>query len=156
MGDVFNKDFQELIIALNKYNVDYVLIGGYVVNYYGYNRTTADMDLYVKSSEDNYSKLNSAFQFFGLSTFDMNMQNFLNTVDYDVFVFGRAPVRIEIITKVKGLTFERAWASSMIGKIDHIPIRLLTRSGLIDAKRISGRYKDLEDIKQLEILKEEE
>lgn len=156
MGDIFNSDFQDFLIAVNKHEVDYVLIGGYVVNYYGYNRTTADMDLYVKPTSENFTKIAKAFEDFGLSTFDMTKQNFLNTDDFDVFVFGRAPVRIEIITKVNGLSFERALSTSIIGEIDRIPVRLLTKSGLLSAKEIAGRHKDLEDIRQLKMLSEEE
>ena len=37
------EDFKEFLRLLNKNKVDYLLIGGYAVGYYGYPRTTADI-----------------------------------------------------------------------------------------------------------------
>ena len=50
MGNVFNEDFQEFILALNKCEVKYVLVGGYSVIYYGFPRTTGDLDVFVEVS----------------------------------------------------------------------------------------------------------
>lgn len=47
INNVFNKDFQEFIEALNTTNVKYILVGGYAVNIHGYSRTTGDIDLWV-------------------------------------------------------------------------------------------------------------
>lgn len=52
-----NIDFKEFIQALNKHGIEYLLVGGYAVIYHGYNRTTGDIDIWVKKTEDNYRKL---------------------------------------------------------------------------------------------------
>lgn len=49
--NIFNDDFREFIQALGRYNVDYLLIGGYSVILYGYHRTTGDMDILVRKTE---------------------------------------------------------------------------------------------------------
>jgi len=38
-------DFKELLNSFNAQQVEYLLIGGYAVGYYGYPRATADMDM---------------------------------------------------------------------------------------------------------------
>ena len=38
-------DFKEFLQLLNAHNVEYLLIGGYAVGYYGYPRATVDMDI---------------------------------------------------------------------------------------------------------------
>ena len=37
-------DFKEFLKLLSSHQVEYLLIGGYAVSYYGYLRATADMD----------------------------------------------------------------------------------------------------------------
>ena len=40
-------DFKEFLKLLNEYKVEYLLVGGYAVGYYGYPRATADMDIWM-------------------------------------------------------------------------------------------------------------
>ena len=46
-------DFKEFLQLLNIHSVEYLLIGGYAVGYYGYPRATGDMDIWVAFSPDN-------------------------------------------------------------------------------------------------------
>ncbi len=71
MGTIFNNDFRDFIQAMNNHNVDYILVGGYAVILHGYRRVTGDMDIWVKRTNENYSKLSLAFAEFGLPLFDM-------------------------------------------------------------------------------------
>lgn len=57
MGSIFNEDFQDFIRALNKAEVAYMLLGGYAVVLYGYNRTTGDINIWVGRTAANYKKL---------------------------------------------------------------------------------------------------
>ena len=43
MGNIFNQDFQDFIQALNKFEVEFILVGGYAVILRGYSRTTGDI-----------------------------------------------------------------------------------------------------------------
>ena len=45
MPNIFNEDFRDFINALNKNQVEYLLVGGYAVILNGYRRTTGDMDI---------------------------------------------------------------------------------------------------------------
>lgn len=69
MGNIFNSDFRDFISSLNKHGVKYLLVGGYSVILHGYSRTTGDLDLWVERSEQNYIKIKSAFQDFGMPEF---------------------------------------------------------------------------------------
>jgi len=40
-------DFKEFLRSLSAHKVEYLLIGGYAVNYHGYPRATADMDIWI-------------------------------------------------------------------------------------------------------------
>lgn len=71
MGNIFNRDFQDFIQALNQASVRYVLVGGYAVILHGYNRTTGDLDIWVDRTESNFQKLSIAFASFGMPLFDI-------------------------------------------------------------------------------------
>jgi len=150
VGNIFIKDFQDFISALNICQVDYILVGGYSVILHGYPRTTGDLDIWVRKDESNYAKLLSAFQRFGLSPFDMTLENFLNNTSIDVFTFGRAPVAIDLLTNVKGLDFEKSFKESKMVVVDNIQVRLIQYDHLIEAKKAAGRYKDKDDIENLQ------
>lgn len=148
--NIFNLDFQDFIKALNECEVAYILVGGYSVILHGYNRTTGDMDIWVKPSADNYGLLLNAFSRFGMSVFDMDLEKFLATSQYDVFTFGRPPVSIDILTRVNGLSFDAAFTRAEWFEITELlSVRSLRLSDLLDAKKSTGRSKDLDDLEHL-------
>jgi hypothetical protein len=149
MGNIFNQDFQDFIQSLNKFEVEYILVGGYAVILRGYSRTTGDMDIWVNKTEENYKKLFKAFSFFGLSISDMTKENFLQNKDFDVFSYGRPPVSIDIMTALKGLIFEQAFENKEIYDFEGFPINLISKQDLIVAKKASNRFKDINDIEHL-------
>lgn len=59
--NIFNQDFKDFISALNAAKVDYILVGGYSLILHGYNRTTGDLDIWVRKTEGNYKRLLNAF-----------------------------------------------------------------------------------------------
>ena len=125
MGNIFNQDFQDFIRALNEAKVRYVLVGGYAVILHGYNRTTGDLDIWLERTEENYTRLVSAFRIFNMPVFDMSLENFLNTSQYDVFTFGVPPVSIDIMLNVKGLDFKEALSLAEWKVIDDVNVNLI-------------------------------
>jgi hypothetical protein len=125
-------------------------VGGYSVIFYGFPRTTGDLDIFVEVSKENYQKLSKAFLEFGLSMFDMTEENFLHNKNLTVFSFGRAPVSIEILKEISGLTFEEVYNNSIVTEIEEIPMRVIQLKDLIKNKKASGRPKDLNDIENLD------
>jgi len=149
MASIFNIDFQEFIQCLNDQKVKYVLVGGYSVILYGYNRTTGDLDIWVEKTKSNYKKLEKAFDQFQMPVFDMTLENFMNSSKFDVFTFGNSPVAIDIMTDVKGLDFESSSNQAQKFVIDDVEINVIQFQHLIEAKKASGRPKDQDDIDHL-------
>ncbi|AXY73916.1 hypothetical protein D3H65_07945 [Paraflavitalea soli] len=149
MGNIFNDDFRDFIQAMNNHNVEYILVGGYAVILHGYRRVTGDMDIWVKRTKENYSKLTRAFAEFRLPVFDMTEQKFLDAATTDVFSYGRPPVSIDIITELKGVQFDEAFSQAQIFNENELMIRFLHFNNLIQAKKAAGRHKDLDDIEKL-------
>ena len=149
MPSIFNQDFRDFIDALNKQEVEYMLVGGYAVILNGYRRSTGDMDVWVNVTAENHKKLLKAYLDFGLPTLDITEENFLQNDDMDVFSYGIPPVCIEILKKVKGCNFGEAYKISKIYDENGLQIRFVHINTLIQAKKASGRHKDLDDIEKL-------
>ena len=149
MANIFNADFHDFLTALHRQKVRYILVGGYSVILHGYSRTTGDMDIWVEKTLVNYRRLEAAFYEFGMPTFDMTADNFLHNTAFDVFTFGRQPVAIDIITSIKGLTFEDAYKKASDVEVEGLTIRLIHYNHLLDAKRAAGRPRDINDIDNL-------
>ena len=146
MPNIFNQDFRDFIDALNKNEVRYLLVGGYAVILHGHARTTGDMDIWVDSTKANYRKLVRAFGDFGMGVFDMTEEKFLNTIEYDVFRFGRNPVAIDIMTKMSRFSFEDAYNKITWFEDEGLKIPVIHINTLIEAKKAAGRQKDLNDL----------
>lgn len=91
---------------------------------HGYFRTTQDLDVWINKTSENYKLLSKAFAIFGMPIFDMTEENFLSK-KYDVFSIGRSPIRIDLITTLKGVDFEDAYKNSIIKEIEDLDVRYL-------------------------------
>ena len=150
MGNIFHEDFRDFINALNECNVEYMVIGGYAVVLHGYSRNTGDLDFWVNKTSTNYQKLKLAFAKFRMPVFDMTEENFLFNPKLDVFTFGRPPVSIDILTKVKGLNFDECAPKATEMNVEDLIVRVIDFRDLIRAKRESGRSKDMDDLENLQ------
>jgi len=146
MADLFNQDFQDFIEALNKTGVEYILVGGYAVVLHGYIRSTADLDVWVDKTEINYQKLKKAFNLFGAPIFPK--KEFLGN-QFDVWGIGLEPNRIEVLNNVKGVDFFEAFPLCKTFTQNHVEVKYIHLTHLIQAKQAAGRFKDKDDIEQL-------
>lgn len=76
MGNIFNADFRDYEIAINKNEVEYVIVGGYAVMLHRYSSTTCDIDIWVNKTRSNYSKLVRAFYDFNMPLMGMTEEIF--------------------------------------------------------------------------------
>ena len=77
--------------------------------------TTGDMDIWVKQSSDNYQKIKTAFQQFGMPVFDMTEKNFLFHPAWDVYShLGPACyLPLTLLLKSKTWTLKNAFEKSV-------------------------------------------
>ena len=146
MANLFNIDFQDFLEALNKAEVEYMLVGGYAVILHGYIRSTADMDVWVNKTVENYTRLKKAFQLFGAPIFPEN--DFVDS-EFDVWAIGVEPNKIEVLNNVKGIEFSDAFPHCKTFEQNGIDIRYIHLTHLLQAKEAANRFKDKNDIEQL-------
>jgi hypothetical protein len=140
-------DFKDFLRLLNTYQVEYLIIGGFAVGYYGYPRATADMDIWIASNLENANKLVSVLKAFGFDLPELSTELFLK--EHKIIRMGLPPVRIEIITSISGVDFGECYAERIRDVLDGVPINLISLHYLKINKKASGKYKDLDDLENL-------
>src|ERR1051325_7498858 len=96
-------DFKEFLRLLNAHRVEYLLIGGYAVGFYGYPRATNDLDIWIAVHPANAEKMVAVLKDFGFNTPELNSQLFLE--EDRIVRMGLPPIRIEVATKISGVDF---------------------------------------------------
>ncbi|MFV1979802.1 MAG: hypothetical protein ACC655_01500 [Rhodothermia bacterium] len=133
---------------LNEHEVEYLLIGGYAVGYYGYVRATADIDLWVPREHENAELLTSALVEFGFNVPELNAELFMK--EGRIVRMGVPPMRIEIQTSISGVEFESCYDERVVVEWDDLEVDVISLDRLIENKRAAGRLKDLTDLEYLE------
>jgi hypothetical protein len=73
-----------------------------------------------------------------------------NVFEQDVIQVGFAPVRIDLLTSLSGVTFEEVAASAAHDVIDGVKLSIISKDVLIKNRKATGRPRDIADIEALE------
>ena len=144
----FPKDFKEFLQLLNSKEVEYLVIGGYAVGYHGYPRSTGDMDVWISINEKNALKMVNALKEFGFEIPGLKKDIFLN--EEKIIRMGVPPMRLEIITTIDGVGFEKCFKNRVIADFGSFKVNFISKDDLLINKRASGRPKDLVDYSKLQ------
>ena len=139
-------DFRDFFRALNRNNVEYVIVGSYALAFHGQPRATGDIDVWIRPSPANSEALMQALQDFGFETLDISSRDILSG---KVIQLGFPPVRIDLMTVLEGLTRQETWESRNRGMFGDQPVFYLGRDAFVKNKRTLGRHKDLADLELL-------
>jgi predicted nucleotidyltransferase len=140
-------DFKEFLKLLNAHQVEYLLIGGYTVAYYGYPRATADIDIWIAVNPANAERIVTVLKEFGFSPPELSPQLFLK--DWQIIRLGVPPVRIELATTISGVNFAECYAQRVVDLLDGVKVNLISLQHLKLNKKAAGRHQDLADIENL-------
>lgn len=139
---------------LHQNEVKYLTIGGFAVNFYGYNRTTGDIDLLIEDSLENRKKLRKTFKDIGIGDFkEIEYIDFLPGWTDFTLSYG---MRLDIMTAIKGLdekSFDDLYQISKVSYISDVPIRFIDYENLVLSKKATNRPKDQLDVEELEKIK---
>ena len=137
-------DLKEFLSLLASNRVEYLLIGGYAVGYYGYPRPTGDMDIWIATNPQNARRVVRTLSEFGFSA---SPEKFLE--ENSVVRMGVPPFRLEILTTIDGVDFPQCYAARNTVVIDDVEVNLIDLHHLRLNKEASGRLKDLSDLENL-------
>lgn len=140
------KDFDDFIAALDKNKVQFVVVGAFAVGFAGAPRATGDFDVWIRPTPKNAQAAARALSDFGFTSLGVRAEDFLSD---KIIQLGRAPVRIDIITSLSGLSAADIWKGRRRGQLGRHRVFFLGRPALIKNKRAAGRPKDLADLDAL-------
>jgi hypothetical protein len=140
-------DFKEFLRLLDVHKVEYLLIGGYAVNYHGYPRATADLDVWLAMQPANAERMVAALKEFGFDLPDLSPELFLRPAQ--IIRLGVPPVRIEIATTISGVDFAECQARRVEDTLDGVPVHVIGLDDLKRNKQAAGRHQDLADLEHL-------
>ena len=138
------KDYEELLQLLNKHEVRYCIVGAYAVAFYGKPRYTKDMDILVEPSVENGKRIVQALNDFGFGSLDLSEQDFVE--EGNIIQLGYEPVRVDIITSIKGVTFDQAWPNKTLGNYGKEKVFFIGLKELIRNKEKAARKQDMVDL----------
>lgn len=148
MSTTLNSDYSDLLRTFVAEKVDFLLIGAHALALHGLPRFSEDIDIWTRATPKNAQRVYDALATFGAPMIDVAAEDFARP-DV-VYQIGIAPIRIDILTDISGVSFDDAWARRMETTIDGIPVCVIGRDDLIANKRATGRPKDLLDAEALE------
>jgi hypothetical protein len=133
---------------LNSKEVEYLVIGGYAVGYYGYPRATGDLDIWISINDNNAGKMVDVLKEFGFDIPELKKEMFL--AKEKIIRMGVPPMRLEILTTIDGVDFDKCFKNRVIAKFDSFKANFISKGDLLTNKRASGRPKDLADCSKLQ------
>ena len=138
------QDFREFLKSFNSKKVEYLVIGGYAVGYYGYPRPTGDLDIWISNAPDNAERAREALEEFG---FYCPIDALLK--EDEVVRMGIPPFRIEVLKRIDGVNFSDCYSGRVTADVSGVEMSLISLTHLKQNKTASGRSKDVNDLENL-------
>ncbi len=140
-------DFKEFLKLLNDRGVQYLLIGGYAVAYYGYPRATGEMDVWIAVNPGNAKRTVAVLREFGFDLKELTEDLFLQ--ENKIIRMGNPPMRIEVSTGISGVDFDKCYRERIFDILDGVEVPIISLENLKANKKAAGRLKDLNDLENL-------
>lgn len=149
--DILEEEILELWRLLEKNKVLYIMVGGFATTLHGFNRNTADIDLWIKDTKENRQSLRKVLNELDIGDFE--------SIESTQFVPGFTSINLnsgfelDLMTDLNGLAqikFDECYSIAPVALIENVQVKFLHINQLIEAKKASGRPKDLLDVEELE------
>ena len=141
------KDLRDLLSAFNHQRVRFLVVGGYAFGVHAEPRATKDLDIFIRSDEENSAAVFRALTQYGAPLDGLSPRDFM---DGSTFQVGQPPARVDILQRIDGLTFDEAWENRVEGLIDgELHVDVISKNDLIRNKLATGREQDALDVKKL-------
>jgi len=140
----------ELYRSLNAHRVRYVVIGGVAAIFYGSPRMTKDLDLFIEATPGNVTRLLKALAAAGIGSATLTTP--AKVLANEITVLEDV-VRVDLLTRIKGLTFHQAWPRRLMKTLGGVRIPVISIGHLIRSKRAAGRPIDQQDVTTLRTIK---
>lgn len=151
-------DAQGLLRGLDEHRVDYVVFGALAMLFYGFVRTTEDLDIVVASDQENLNRV-AAWLMSLEAVLKLNpKRRFGPRERWGMRKGSNATVltalgQIDVVQRIEGMPdWPELIAAAEIYEFEGRKIRVMNRATLIELKRRRSSAQDLADIEAIEQL----
>jgi len=129
------------------HEVEFVIIGGFAVNFWGYNRSTGDLDFLIHHEESNLEKL---FESLDSLSFSMDLDAKTAILNKELIQFTDSYHVVELLFNINiDKKFDHILRDSKSSKFGSSLVPFIDFDDLILEKIKSKRPKDLNDVFEL-------
>ena len=150
--DILNEEFLLFVRCAQTNGLRYLLIGGFAVNFYGYNRNTADMDVWLAPDNKNKQAFINTLLCMNYSENEISSLQDEDFAKPFVGTIGSAGANIDVLTFVhQSISYQEAEAEKNTHEVEPgIFLNVVPYSFLKEMKLRTHREKDMFDIARLE------
>jgi hypothetical protein len=140
----------DIVRALNREGVEYVVFGGIAVNLHGLRRVTEDVDFFVAPSPENVARIKRALRSIWPDPSIDEIQDADMIGDYPSFSYNppEEDFGIDFVSRL-GEAFAYADLEGEMHEIEGVPVRVITPETLYRMKRDTVRPQDKIDAMKL-------
>jgi predicted nucleotidyltransferase len=131
-------------------DVEFLIIGGYAVNFHGYNRMTVDLDIWIRP--DNKTR-DILIRVLSGMKFEAEGLDRLKEADFSkVFVFNiwEKPFKVDFLTQIQGCTFPESYINRVNIEIEGVLVPFISFLDLVASKMVTSRLRDKADVEELQ------
>lgn len=108
------------------------------------------MDIFVRPNAQNSERVFAALSAFGAPLKAHGVEPSHFATEGDAYRFGMAPLEIEKLTQISGVSFDEALQGCETFELDEYMVPYIGKAALIANKKAAGRLKDLAEVEELE------
>lgn len=150
-------DPEQILAALDRHGVDYILIGGMAVQAHGYVRATEDVDFVAEASNDNLRRLAAALAELNARLHGVDAQHLpVDPTDPDDleargnFTMVTDAGRLDFFQQVPGgADYHDLRRRALTVDLGAVQVQIVGLDDLVRMKRAAGRPRDLQDLAAL-------
>ncbi|TAE35428.1 MAG: hypothetical protein EAY66_08925 [Sphingobacteriales bacterium] len=139
-----------LLQTFQKHGVQYLIVGGFAVNRYGYNRTTGDLDIYLKDTFENRKNLIEAIDEMGYGRYDVLLKVPIIAGYCEILMDDG--MYADLMTDIPGLDkkkYDQYLTMATVDEINGIKAYFLHYNHLLENKIATNCNKDKLDVQEL-------
>jgi hypothetical protein len=147
---LYNEELLKLLQTFHRFELKYLIIGGFAVNRYGFKRTTGDIDFYLKDSLQNRQRLVDALDHMQYGRFEALLEMPILAGYCEIMLDNG--MYADLMTDIPGLLqqeYDIYYSEALVDKIDSFEIRYINYNHLILNKIATNRTKDIIDVTAL-------
>ena len=153
-------DVRDLLRGLHSHSVDYVLFGALAMLFYGYVRTTEDLDIAISPQPENLDRVTEWLKSIDAVLKLKPSRRFGARERWGMEKGSNATVltslgQVDIVQQLPGMPeWPQLIEEAEVYEIEGMRVVVMNRGTLIDLKRRRGSNQDIADIEAIELLAE--